>query len=336
MVTLNVDTLLTKEAVFEKLEPTENLEPIDVLCDINSKVRFSVDTEGNPEVSINDRHFGMEMDAFFDAGRYIGLGSSYIKKSPIDLTLQNLNTWYQRTLKRSMRFVAQNDKIVRLSDKLNEFSSNVVLIDELLKKIGEDKVLGFHRASTSPASTSVSIVCDKRFDINGEDTLYGGIHYGNSIINETPLNLSGYMFRLVCSNGAISQQNVIQRNRNTNMFQQNEWIGNNALPVFNHIDTEFKYLKKLEAINIEGSIGKTLENLFKAYPMSKKIQAQIHEYIAEHNVITMYDLYNAITYVGTHSEDVTDDFRLGDNLQRISGRLSENSRCCHECASILV
>jgi len=46
---------------------------------------------------------------------------------------------------------------------------------------------------------------------------------------------------------------------------------------------------------------------------------------------SLYDLFNAVTYVASNTEEILDDPRLTRRLMKIGGRMSSHPEVCGEC-----
>jgi len=136
----------------------------------------------------------------------LGTPHQYLRKCPVELQAENLNTWIKTEKNENLFFRFDGNDVRSL------FTEKYVPIDnfEVLERI---YALGYKDNSEVQAYLDDQFMSltlldgRKKFDING-DTFKPGISFSNSEIGLASLSIAAMLLRLVCTNGMISKSDV--------------------------------------------------------------------------------------------------------------------------------
>ena len=274
---------------------------------------------------------------------------------------------YFKDCTNELRAFSFNHRINQLLDP--EAMLAVTLKDDALYKISNSKLLSIPRfkildtvsnAKPSGVDRRNLRVIEYRYngsfdlsvispDLNKEphkgDTVAFGINVRGS--RSGAIQVQGAAFRLICSNGAINRICTHQRRHlkrpQTDGLSEADFLENIATvsrQAWNEWDAHADSLEKLTKITIDISNIEDLTKKLTAKPffIPLKNVKLIIDYLKEHHsrqVITLYELYNAMTFIGTHQTSLPYDFRV--RLRLGAGEISRrNSRICDLCHQLVL
>jgi hypothetical protein len=332
--------VMTKDQAVEVLNATEELSHVDVELGLNSEVSFKEGEEGAATISIKGDEHPVTSLGLQDAARGVHLPGAFYDFAPRELLLHNLNYLYSRTYGK-LRFFLQKGNVIGATVGRSKYYSNVELVEEAEKTIGEGNVLGFHQVSTSLGYSRLGIVADCSFQPipnNPDDVLYGGIHLETSIIGEKKILITPYIFRQWCSNGSLISENIAQwSRRNEGDRDIREWVQASTEQALRAIDTEFVRIRQLTETSVEGHPVEALQSLFIKFGIPVRTQKMIISQAESQNEgrgpSTMYDLWNAITWVATHSSELSVSSCV--ELQRAAGQVTREVDLCPSCHQLV-
>ena len=320
--------LLDRAKVEMALEPTEGIHHFDVQLEKDCDVEF----RGNEErlsVGVKGEEYELTEEAFNLASRSIGLSRAYIEKSPLSLMFQNLNYWYGGGLTRKMRFLVKDRRVVSISPNLVEIVSNMELLEAVEEELGQDNILGYYRPSTNLNYSRFSVVGGKNVELAEGDRFYGGVQVQNSIMGEHTLEISPYVFRQWCSNGAISARHLRKWSRRDEVGSLRPWVGESVREAWGALDEEFEKIGNLASIRVDGNLETVLRSMFHDYGIPRKIQEEISQRAEVDKPKTMYDIYNIVTRIATHNPDLKPI--ASRRMQLVGGLVVRNGERCSTC-----
>jgi hypothetical protein len=329
--------IMNREQLVNVLASTEGLSHIDVELGLNSAISFKEGQRGVATIAIKDDEHQMTSVGLRDAARGVHLPGAFYEFAPQELLLYNLNYLYSNS-NGKLRLFLQNGNVVGATPGRCKYYSNLELIEEVEKTIGEGDILGFHQASTNLGYSRLGVVADRSFQPVPDDTLYGGIHFENSIIGEKKIQISPYIFRQWCANGAIVQQNISQwSRRNDGSCDIREWVRSSTEQALRSLDTEFVRIRQLTETSIEGHPVEALRSLFVKFGIPVRTQQEIISQAESQNggngPATMYDLWNSMTWVATHSSKISTSGSV--ELQNVAGQVVREIDLCPECHQLV-
>lgn len=328
--------LLTREQVSATLAPTEDLEFITIKPGQENGVVFSGDKD-HPILEIGDRQFQMAEKALVSAAGSIGLPRGFTKKSPMPVLLPVLNYWYGEGLNQPIRAIVGDDVLLRTTtDRVKSLPvSNEQLLAAAEGVIGKDNIAGYHKVSSTLDYTTMSLVTTKQFQAVNEDTLFGGVQIKNSVLGKETVEVSPYVFRQWCTNGAIASESLgrYTRKRRGEGGDIGDWMSEIIGDASNVLDREFERIRHLTTISVKGHLGEVLDGIRKDHNIPKKVMEDIMDEATSSNSSTMYDIWNCITKVATHSDVLTPVSAI--KLQGIAGHVTKQNELCGSCYRVI-
>lgn len=302
----------------EGLDHKEGIEPVDAT------------------VALGDDEYRLTKDALLEASSAIGITQAYISRTPSELIVPHLNYWYEHNQKDLKLFVQDSLGVAFTRQGIVPFS-NLRLLDELLAGIeaayGEGEVLVDYKFHHDLRRTAVRlIVPDQRRTIRPDDAWSAGIQFQNSLTGhaQTPTSVSGYLFRWVCTNGAINTfgdsgkwNRRTQGQEDANVY---EWARASVDDILGGMEHEFEAIEDLANSPLERDLNEVLADVFETYDVPKGLRSDIIEEAVNTGDLTMYGVQQAVTRAANRV-GIEDLHR--ERLMRIGGDLPHRvgSRC---------
>jgi hypothetical protein len=326
--------LITRDEVTEILGATENLTFTDLKPGDDIDVKFH-GTTGEPLVELGGTELQVLPQALIDSGRCVGMLAGYIQKCPIDLLFSHLNYFFGEGMEVPLRAVTREDRLLSITkDRVKTPAvSNERLLRLAEQKIGSEHILGYHQVYSDLEHSTISIVLDKVFEPVHEDTLFGGIKLRNSILGKDVIEIDPYIFRQWCSNGATTEESLGRYNRKKHDILDN-WVSEIIDSADRTLNAEFERIRHLTEISVNDHVSETVRGLGKDYRISNKIIEEVLEEVyTDPKAETMYDVYNAFTWVASHNPGLTPN--AIHKLQQIGGRIAKKNALCGSCHRVL-
>jgi hypothetical protein len=151
-----------------------------------------------------------------------------------------------------------------------------------------------------------------------------------------PLDISGWSHRLICTNGLISAQNVMNFTRKDAKDQdRDEWIVDRTGQVYAAGATDFDRLKALRDIPLSNHTAETLDSIFGEFGIPTKVRSLIASRHMNEPAQNMLELLNHMTYVASNYAAVVDDPLLQRRMQQAAGSVIQHHSLCNSCFQLL-
>jgi hypothetical protein len=174
------------------------------------------------------------------------------------------------------------------------------------------------------------------------DIVCGGVHL--TIEEDGAVQVGPESFRLACRNGAMARvcaggQHRLRRGRgkhsDRNFMATLREFARTAWRDWEHVKRGLEALarKPLD----QGDIGHVVHGLRQSpFFISARAAGRVEEQLRRNaDDLTFYDLHNAITYVGTHDDEVLPQYR--HRLRLGAGQLARGRvGVCHECRRLMI
>ena len=332
--------LMTRDQVLAVLAPNEKLTHVDVTLGKDKDIFFkTADQDGAPVVTLPDGEHPMTSGGLYEAARSVGIPETYSRKCPFDLLYQNLDHWYRGgNATGKLRFLLHEGTVVGVNPNHPQYYNTSELLGAAEEVIGAEHILGYHQVSSNLEFARVCVVTDHVFEAVSGDALHGGLDIQNSIIGQYKIEITPYIFRQWCSNGAITSENISQwSHRNDGDTPIGPWVRNATSSAFSGLNAEFQRIHHLTEVGVEGHVPDTLASIFRRFNIPVRIQKEIvGEAAAQNNGAgpqTMYDLWNCLTRVGTYSSKLS---RAGSRaLQFVAGDVTKETSLCPSCHQLM-
>lgn len=331
--------LLTRDQMTTALASTEGLTHKDVELGSGGAVEFAEVMAGQPaRVKINGEEHQLTDAGLQQTGACVGIPSTYSRKCPYGMLREHLNYWCG-VPGQKMRFFLRDGKVVGAYKNRPDYHSNMMLHDNILAGIDGPKVLGYHQVSTDLDYSRFCLVLDTTFEPKTGDTLYGGISVQNSIFGKMALEVTPYIFRQWCSNGAITSESLSKWSRRSNNTDDIAlWAQSAADRSVKELKCEFNRIQQLTEVGVVGQLDSTLKSIFRKFGIATRTQGIIRDEVAKQNdgmgAQTMYDIYNAVTAVGTHNQALSES--SARDLQLVAGDITKDYAMCQTCHQVIL
>jgi len=337
---------MTTQTVLKQMSITELK---DLLRPAETMDRFSFDPrsgegkfvleDGKMEFRLGDSSYFMTSDAYLRVSQMLGVPEAYVRRSPHEVILPGLNYWLEnnhRGRNTFMTFASDNGVIQFFGKGENEPVLNDTILTAIGNRIGDD--LAVHHISHNYFDTRYSIT-SPRFEeaVKVGDPIRIGINIQNSYANLTPLTVSAYVHRLSCTNGAVSTDTVMKLTHRGGGGPDDyeAWSRDAVNFVFDHANREFDRLKTMNQIKVSDHISSMLQGIYTEYKVPVRAQKEITDYVIDNQVETLFDLYNAVTYIASNSDTFSDDPKMVDHLMKIGGRIACHPEICFSCFRVM-
>lgn len=358
--------LLTLDDVRSRLAATEPLAsygfPVgnDIRFRVMDEFNHGIETlQGNDQVPAfvlvgpegARQEFQLTKDALLEATSLTGLGKGYVQRTPNNLIEDQLNYWYRGGLgDKSYKVLtagAGSTAVAFTREAVNPFS-NLRLLDEVLDgieaKYGSRNVLADYKFNHDLIRTHMRLIIPEHVRVisntgTENDSWSVGIQLKNSLTGAEQTEVSGYLFRYWCTNGAIdtfaNSGTWSRRGAKGQNEEVYEWARAVVDDVLGGLESSLDRVQDMTLVNLEGSAADTLKDVFNAYKVPTAQQDAITATMVNEDNMTMYSLMQAVTQAA-NSGDI--DPVNAERLMRAGGdlvRLAED-RCdsCHRLSHI--
>lgn len=331
--------LMDRQAVEGVLNHMEDISHVDVSLDEDSRIHFSQGSDATPQVQIGSDQYQMTSDGLFETARGVGIPKTYSEKCPSDLLFQNINYWFSGHGVGKLRFFIQEGKVIGCHHNRPGYYTNMQLLNIADEVIGTDNILGYYQVGGSLQHSMFSIVTNRAFEALVDDPLYGGVQIQNSITGDYGLEVSPYIFRQWCSNGCVTEERTGRwSHRNDGKISIDSWLRPTLNEALHGLTTEFERIRRLTEVPVRGHVSSTLRSLCQKFLIPVRTQSEIvGEAESQNNGAgpeTMYDLWNCITKVASHSSRLS--YASSRQLQFVAGDVVRETSLCPQCHQIVV
>jgi len=328
--------LLSRSDVEKVFQSAENVTHLDV--DVpTSELEFRVGGNNQLLFNLDGNEYNLHLTGLYDLACCLGIPRTYVGRCPTELLLQNLQYWGKKGNVVKLRMFLRDNAVVGCVTTRKPYYSSSQILGEVEKQIGPNNILGYHRVNGSLEFVDFSVVVNKSFEIQVGDTLFGGIEVQNSTKGEHALEIAPYIFRQVCINGAIAAKNTGRWSSRNDPSEIDVWAQSSTRQALQSIDQEFERIQKLVDVRFNGHSKDILRSIFSKFGISQRIQEEIVAETVAQNGETgpqnMYDLWNAITRIATHSGRLSPV--SSRQLQLSAGALVKKFSICPSCHQLV-
>jgi len=332
-------TLMKRDELEKIFEPCENILHKDVELGGNAKIRFRLTdvekVQNVPHISINGEEYPLTSSALLEAARTVGVPQAYANRCPSEMIFPHLEHWFGLGGSGKARFFLQNNIVIGCTANTPSYHTNMEILDNVEKVLKSEEILGYHNPSSSLDHSVFSIIVNRNFEAITGDRLFGGIEVQNSVIGERSIEIAPFIFRQVCTNGMIVSESIGRWSRkgdeNFGLWAQSATTGS-----VQRIEGEFHRIKKLTEVPVGERADNTLRSLFLKFGIPTRTQKEIVGEAASMNAgegpKTMYDIWNSVTRVATHSPKLS--LSSARELRCVAGDLVREVSICDHCGSL--
>ncbi len=163
-----------------------------------------------------------------------------------------------------------------------------------------------------------------------------GLQLNNSLVGAENTQISGYLFRWWCTNGAVdtaASSGIWSRRGTAREAEVYEWARHAVDEVLGGLEPALDAVQHMVHIPIEGHANEVLRDVFNHYRIPVAQRTAIIERMVEAGRLTMYSVMAAITEVANDASMAPSHV---DALLRMGGDLPHAATArCNECNRIL-
>jgi hypothetical protein len=333
--------LLTLDAARERLA---TLEPLSAQqFEVGSGVMFRVDPgwahgveskRGGDVVdcfvTIHGREFQLTKDAFMEAAKMAHMSPKHTIHTPAKYIEPSINYWYRQGHSgKDFQLLEVKDVGKVFTKKSMVPYSNLRLTESLVEgienKYGKGEILVDYKFQNDLRSTYMRFIVPgyRRVMVDtgtADDSWSTGIQLRNSLTNEKHTELSGYLFRWWCTNGACQTQNTWDRraDRYHDTDDQSwiyDWARDSVDEILGGMESQLDQVQHSVYEPVSGESA--LRAIFERYGVPVKYRgAIINELLNAPGGITVYAVMQAVTRLA-NSDDLTGAEQ--DKIMRVGG-----------------
>ncbi len=202
-----------------------------------------------------------------------------------------------------------------------------MVLDALEKTVD---IEGYDRLFNKDGIVHLYAVTKNEETVDVGDICKGGAFLEFSPYGEINPFVAGYVFRLECSNGAISTEQLVKYQHRGTMDIPN-WFETVLPNATNAVETEVQKYRELKEIPVNGDAIDIAKH-FMPRGIPRNMQEEMTAEIARRHPQNMYELMNIFTWFGSHrAEGNMQTYRL----MNAGGEMSNDHTFCSECHNIL-
>lgn len=360
---------ITIDQMREKLRPLDEVRQILAASEplssheftIDPTIRFQLDPSWNHGLDARDgteivnasvsfgadpyiQQFPLTKDALLEATSICGLSKSYVSRCPAELVEPQLNFWFREGLlgktvgPRDFQLLVTSGVGSAITRATIRPFSNLRLLDEAVRgiedKFGKGEILVDYKFTHSLRRTHLRLILPdqmRNIERSGtpDDFWSVGLQIRNSLIGAEQTRIDGYLFRWVCTNGAIDTRatsGAWSRRGHSTDDEVYEWARSTVDEVLGGLEPSLDAVQGMVDIPIEGEANEVLRDVFTHYRVPLPERARIIENMVESDQLTMYGLMAAVTQA---ANDPNLDPSHVESLLRLGGDLphASTSRC---------
>lgn len=334
--------LFTRKQLFEKSGPIGQAEAVDlkmgnnVLFDYNKEEGLGLCRKGpnTKGVYVYGDHLPFDSGAVAELFKNIGTPLNFALDTPIELTLPILNYYYRDKFEGlPVRFLTHNNRVVAMAlHPRDEFISLGDLIHEVESAIGTDQIAGYHKPMFNWGGTTINVVLNETFEVVTKDPLNLGIRFEHPLNEARSTQVNAYTFRQWCSNGAITVDNIKGWSRKEGARESfKKWIPSVMIEARKALAEEKIRLTRLTEIKTDSDTSQILDRVLEDSGIRRAVREEIRSIAIDQPPRTLYDLWNILTRVATHSKIFEKHPGMLSTLEYAAGELAFNSKLCPVC-----
>jgi hypothetical protein len=332
MTTRLMTPTMSKDELTELMSPYGSTDT--TVFDPRQKGDFQFN-DGRMVFALNDREYLLTSAAYTKLGNLAGIPKSYLVKTPHEIMVPHVNYWLRNKGLAQMSMTATGDVIQFFHKGEAHPVPNEKIIDACEDTFGKD-FEAWH-VSHDWFRSQFSIMSDAFENaVAVGDVVRVGVSIDNSYAMQTPLKISTYIHRLVCTNGAISADNVFQLTRHSGDDDSSDtWLRESITQAVNSADMEVERLRSLSNISVADHVSASLDSVFSEFGVPYTLRQEVMDQVMDNTVVSLYDLYNIITNVASHSPASINDPDLAARMMRIGGQIASHPEICDACHRVI-
>ncbi len=326
--------VMTKDELLGQVRAYEDAEPIEV--ELGQDVSFDVDKEGKAKISHKKGTTDLSPAAFGKLVANIGLPRPYLSKIPVEkrnkLIVPHLEHFYQDELAGNiLRLLTIQNNAIDIVPKANFKHVPISQVLDAIESVMGKSIAGFHKAWFGPVSFQFSILTPREVNVTDEHTYNSGIRIEHSLTGQVSTRVSPYLFNQWCTNGATTEHKIKAWKRRNQKEDIGVWLQRTITEANKLFDKEVDSLRKLCNIKVKEDTSAVLDSVLEQSLVPRTIQKEVRNTLIDDGADNLYDIYNILTKVDTHSNVFEEHPNSKGILDRVAANLTHHSRLCPVC-----
>lgn len=324
-----LEKLLTLDNVRERFAETEPLISVPIKAG-EKNTKFRLEKGWNWEVekvqgdapvdafaNIGGKEFQLTKDALFEFTSNMGLTRAYVTKMPPQLIEPHMNFLYGYQIrdKDYKAFVHQNQILAVARSTVDPFSNLRILHEALTAvedKYGKNQVFADYKFDHNLRATNLRLIVPESTRVINDtgtdnDTWSIGVQILNSLIGARMTQISGYLFRWWCTNGAIDlnaseEGSAWDRRHNGAPDEVYEWARKSVDSVLGGLEHTLDKVQEMVYVEVDDGVVDIAKEIFKDNRVSPEARNIVFENLANSQNLNMYSIMNAITAAANNAD----------------------------------
>ncbi|MCK4824345.1 hypothetical protein KA005_51815 [bacterium] len=334
---LELKGVVTKEQLLDQIKDIEAAKPLEVK--LGKGVNFHIGEDGKGSINHKNGPTTLSSAALGTLLAHIGFPRPYLRKIPIEqvnkLVVPHLNFWYGKELAGQMlRLLTIKNNAVAAIPKANfkhvPISEILSAVDEVLGK----SVIGYHKVWPGTKAFQFSILTPETAVIKSgqkNDVFNAGIRISHSIDGQKSTTVSPYLFRQWCSNGATTEHQLGSWKRRSGKEDIGPWLQRTIIDSKKVFGQSIDTLQKLCGIKIDKNTSEVLDSVLEQSMVPRQLQKVVRNTLIDDGADSLYDVYNILTKVDTHSSIFEEHPNAKGILNNVASNLACHSKLCPVC-----
>lgn len=312
------EILMSKEEALEGLAIYSNLE-----YDAN-QYPFRME-----EGYIGYGDYIMSEDSIELAADWAGIPKKFLGKCSTDLQIELLNEFFtkKRNNKERAQVITRNRAIEKFVPEDARYVSPELVMSAIEKSVN---LLGFTKVHQKIGLVHLYSVTSDEQAVSVGDVCRGGAFIEFSPYGDVSPFVAGYVLRLACTNGMISQDQLVKY-QHRGMMEIGDWLESVLPNAANSVFSEVAKYQKMKEIPVNGNSIELIKHHMPS-GIPRNIKEAIVEEVARKHPTNLYELMNIFTEFGSHR---VDDPMQAYRLMYAGGTISGDYSFCPECHTLL-
>jgi len=329
--------MMNREQLLDQVKDLETAEPLEL--ELGKDIKFQIGEDGEGSINHKKGTTTLSSAALGTLLAHIGFPRPYLKKIPIEevnkLVVPHLNFWYGKELTgQILRLLTIKNNAVAAIPKANfkhvKVSEILIAIEEVLGK----SIIGYHKVWPGNKEFQFSILTPETAEIKSgqkNDIFNAGIRVAHSISGEKSTTVSPYLFRQWCSNGATTEHNLGSWKRRGGKEDIGPWLQRTIIESRKVFSKSVDQLQELCGIKIDKNTSEVLDSVLEQSMVPRQLQKVVRNTLIDDGADTLYDVYNILTKVDTHSSIFEEHPNAKGILNNVASNLACHSKLCPVC-----
>lgn len=297
------------------------------------------------KVSIDGSEFSLTKDAVLAGSSLVGLSRRYVSVTPGHLVEPAMNYWYgqsggYQTWSKNLKLIHRDGSVgvAFCRSAMTAYSMERCMAeaaDGIRKKYGKKtKIYADRKLEAGIRGTTLRLIVpesernmnSKFAEDEGNDPWSAGLCLSSSLTGDQPLQVSGYLFRYVCTNGATTEHTHTakhRRGRNEEPEEVYAWLAEEIDGILGSMEEELEHVEALTKMKLAGEVSGVLQNLFDQFTVPATARERITNELVETDDLSAYGVMQAVTESANDVElspgEVSRLMQIGGSLPHLLG-----------------